>query len=175
VIRQQAALVDLPLVEIELPWPCGDELYGFAVGQALAGLQRREGIDGVAYGDIFLADVRRFRERLLAPIGLTATFPLWGIRTDLLAQRLLRAGVEARIVAVDPTRVDRQLAGATWDAGLVRRLPPEVDPCGERGEFHTLVTAGPMFTAPLVVYPDEISDHDGIVWADLSLRRPIDG
>ncbi|KAB2855048.1 MAG: hypothetical protein F9K43_28830, partial [Bauldia sp.] len=91
VIRQQAALVDLPLLEIELPWPCGDELYSFAVGAALADLKRREGIEAVAFGDLFLADLRRFRERLLEPIGLAAVFPLWGMRTDLLAQRLLRA------------------------------------------------------------------------------------
>ncbi len=174
VIRQQAALVDLPLLEIELPWPCSDQLYSFAVGAALADLKQREGIEAVAFGDLFLVDVRRFRERLLEPIGLAAAFPLWGMRTDLLAQRLLRAGVEATIVVVDPTRLDRRLAGADWNAALVRRLPPEVDPCGERGEFHTLVTGGPMFAAPLVVHPGEVVEIDGLCYADLTLTPAFD-
>jgi len=174
VIRQQAALVDLPLLEIELPWPCGDELYSFAVGAALADLKRREGIEAVAFGDLFLADLRRFRERLLEPIGLAAAFPLWGMRTDLLAQRLLRAGVEARIVCLDPARVDRRWAGASWDAAFVRRLPPEVDPCGEKGEFHTLVTGGPMFAAPLVVYQREVFEIEGSCCADFTLTPTLD-
>jgi len=173
VVRLQAAMVDLPLLEIELPWPCSDDLYRFAVGQALLGLREREGITGVAFGDLYLADVRRFREAMLEPLGLEALFPLWGIRTDLLAQRMLRAEVEALVVCVDPQQLDRRAAGARWDARFVRQLPPEVDPCGERGEFHTVITNGPMFASPLEVFPAGITERDGLVWADVRATREI--
>jgi uncharacterized protein (TIGR00290 family) len=174
VVRQQAALVDLPLVEIELPWPCSDDFYQFAVSAAIADLAKKEGITGVAYGDLFLSDVRRFREELMGRIGLAAVFPLWGIRTDLLAQRMIRAGVEAYVVCVDPRRLERSLAGARWDAGFIRRLPPEVDPCGERGEFHTIITNGPMFAAPLDPVIGAVAEVDGFVFADLDLAPALD-
>ena len=174
VVRLQAALVDLPLLEIELPWPCSDELYRFAVGGALARLREREGVTAVAFGDLYLADVRRFREAMLEPLGLEAVFPLWGMRSDLLAQRMLRAEVEALITCVDPSRVRRTAAGTRWDARFVRELPPGVDPCGERGEFHTVITAGPMFANPLTVYPGAIIERDGFVYADVTLTKEVD-
>ena len=174
VVRQQAALIGLPLLEIDIPWPCSDEMYRFAVGGALADLKQREGITAVAYGDLFLADIRRFREEMLAPLGLTASFPLWGMRTDLLATRMLASGVEARIGCLDPSRLDRRFAGVRWDEAFVRALPPEVDPCGENGEFHTVVTNGPMFLAPLEVWPAGTVERDGFVFADLTLNRPVD-
>ncbi|MBM4185694.1 MAG: ATP-binding protein [Gemmatimonadetes bacterium] len=172
VVRRQAAQVDLPLIEVDLPWPCSNEMYQFAVGATLLDLKRREGITGVASGDLFLADVRDFRRRLAARHGLSAEFPLWGIRSDLLARRMLRAGVEAWITSVDAARTDRTLVGARWSEELLRALPSEVDPCGERGEFHTLITGGPMFAAPIRV--DRIADLevDGMPAADFDVAIP---
>lgn len=175
VVRRQAALVDLPLVEIELPWPCTDAMYEFALSAAIEDLKYREGVTEVAYGDLFLPDVRKFREDLLGRIGITPSFPLWGMRSDLLAQRMLRGGVEARITCVDPKRMDPESAGAAWDAHLVRHLPPEIDPCGENGEFHTVITNGPMFASPLSLHVAGIFEMDGFVHADLSDQRPVDG
>lgn len=175
VLRRQAAHAGVTLVEVELPWPCSNELYEFAFTGALRDLQARLGITAVAFGDLYLRDVRSYREGILRRIGFKAEFPLWGMRTDLLAKKMLEAGVEAHVACLDPTRVDRALAGARWDAELVRRLPPEVDPCGERGEFHTVVTAGPMFARPVPVFLGDISERDGLVYADLSLLQGVDG
>ncbi len=172
-VRQQAALVDLPLLEVALPWPCSNEMYEFALSETLADLKQREGITGVAFGDLFLADVRAYRERMLRPLGLSAQFPLWGIRTELLAERMLRAGVEASIAVLDPTKLDRSLAGIRWTKELIRRFPPSVDPCGENGEFHTLITNGPMFGSPMTVYPGEVVERDGLVYADFDLSPPL--
>lgn len=174
VLRQQAAQVDLPLVEVELPWPCSNEMYEFALSASLANLKEREGITAVAFGDLYLADVRAYRERMLKPFGLDALFPLWGIRTDLLAQRMLRAGVEAFVAVLDPSKLDRSYAGAQWTEAMIRSLPATVDPCGENGEFHTIVTDGPMFASPITVYPGEVVERDGFVFADFdTIRAPI--
>jgi uncharacterized protein (TIGR00290 family) len=173
VLRQQAAQVDLPLVEVDLPWPCSNEMYEFALSSTLAGLKEREGIASVAFGDLYLADVRAYRERMLKPLGLDAKFPLWGIRTDLLSQRMLRAGVEAFVAVLDPTKLDRTYAGARWSEGMIRSLPTTVDPCGENGEFHTIITDGPMFASPITVYQGEVVERDGFVFADFDTVREL--
>lgn len=173
VVRQQAALVDLPLIEVALPWPCSNEMYEFALSATLADLKRREGITGVAFGDLFLADVRAYRERMLRPLGLKAEFPLWGIRTELLAERMLRADVEAYIAVLDPSKVDRSLAGVRWSKELIRRFPHSVDPCGENGEFHTVIVNGPMFGSPMTVYPGEVVEREGFVYADFDLTAEL--
>jgi len=169
IAREQAARAGLPLIEVELPWPCSNEMYEFAVSAALRDLARWRGATTVAFGDLFLADVRAYRERLLAPLGLTPEFPLWGMRTDLLAERMLREGVAARVASLDPTRMSRSLAGAGWDERFLQGLPHDVDPCGERGEFHTVVTAGPMFAEPITLYPGRTVERDGFVYADFTL------
>lgn len=174
VLRLQAAQVDLPLVEVDLPWPCTNEMYEFAFGSTVQGLKEREGITGIAFGDLYLADVRAYRQRILQPSGVEALFPLWGIRTDLLAQRMLRAGVEAFIAVLDPTKIDASYAGARWSDGLVRSLPPSVDSCGENGEFHTIITDGPMFAAPITIYPGEVVEREGFVYTDFDVRRGIE-
>ncbi len=166
VLRQQAARVDLPLLEIELPWPCSNELYEFAMGAALARLKEREDISAVAFGDLFLADVRAYRERLLAPHGLEPLFPLWGMRTDLLMRNMIRAGVVAHVASLDPAKVPSRFAGWAIDRAFLDALPPEVDPCGEYGEFHTVVSDGPMFASPVPLIPGEIVERDGFVYAD---------
>ena len=174
VLRQQAAQVGLPLVEVELPWPCSNEMYQFAMGEALKGLKAREGITGVAFGDLFLADVRKYREELLRPAGLDAVFPLWGIRTDLLIRSMLREGVVAHVAALDPAKVPARFAGWAIDRRLLDELPRTVDPCGENGEFHTVVSDGPMFEAPLALEAGEIVEREGIVYSDFTLGSAIE-
>lgn len=169
IVRLQAAQVDLPLIEVDLPWPCSNAMYEFAIGGALEDLKAREGITAVASGDLFLTDVRDYRRRLLARHGLNAEFPLWGIRTDLLARRMLRAGVEAWVSAVDETKLDRSFLGARWSEELLRRLPDSVDPCGEGGEFHTLITAGPMFADGIRVCRGDDLELGGDLVADFDL------
>ncbi|MGE0441208.1 MAG: ATP-binding protein [Gemmatimonadales bacterium] len=174
IVRQQAAVLGLPLIEVELPYPCSNDLYEFAFGSALRNLKNRFGVSGVAFGDLFLRDVRAYRERLLEPLGLEPLFPLWGIRTDLLIRNMIRSGLVAHIVALDPARVPARFAGWAIDRRLVDELPAAVDPCGENGEFHTLVTDGPMFPAPITVYPGEVVEREGMVYADFRLTRNID-
>ncbi len=173
-LRRQAMLAGLPLIEVELPFPCSNGMYEFAMGQTLSDLAAREGITAMAFGDLFLEDVRAYRERLLAPHGLRAEFPLWGTRTDLLARQMLRAGIEARIASLDPARVDPAWAGRPWDEAFLDGVPPAVDPCGERGEFHTFVTAGPMFSGPLEAATGEVVERDGVVFADFTVPSLVD-
>ena len=127
-----------------------------------------DGFTHVAFGDLFLEDVRRYREDRLANTGLTPLFPLWKTAsTAELAREMIDGGLEARLTCVDPRVLDRSFAGRRFDAALLRDLPAEVDPCGERGEFHSFAYAGPMFSAPIVVKPAEVVDRDGFVFCDL--------
>ncbi len=173
VLRYQAAMVGLPLFEVELPHPCSNELYEFAFGEALRNVREQTGISGVAFGDIFLADVRAYRERLLEPLDLIPEFPLWGMRTDLMIRNMLRAGVVAHVACLDPAKVPARFAGWAIDREFLDALPPEVDPCGENGEFHTVVSDGPMFSAPLRLIPGEVVEREGIVYADFTLTAPV--
>src|SRR5204863_6913571 len=144
ILREQAEVAGLPLITIPLPYPCSNEIYerqmGAVVRQAAA-----DGFTHVAFGDLFLEDVRRYREDRLAGTGLTPLFPLWDIPTPVLARDMIAGGIRARISTLDPRVMPRDLIGAEFDDTLLARLPPSVDPCAERGEFHTCVTAGPMF------------------------------
>jgi uncharacterized protein (TIGR00290 family) len=162
----QARAAGLPLHEVALPWPCSDEAYEQAMGAEVA-RARADGIEGVAFGDLYLADIRAYRERMLAGTGLAPHFPLWGRPTRALAEEMLEAGVRAHLTAVDPRQVPAALAGRLWDRALLDELPPGADPCGENGEFHTFVSAGPMYSAPLSVRTGEIVERDGFVYADL--------
>lgn len=167
-LRAQAHAADVPLVEVPLSWPSTNDEYEGRVGAALAALRAERGVTHVAFGDLFLEDVRSYRERMLAGSGLTPLFPLWLEPTRPLVDAMLAAGLEARIVCLDPARVGRELAGRQIDAALLAGLPASVDPCGERGEFHTFVTAGPMLREPVAVAPGEIVDREGFVYADLT-------
>jgi uncharacterized protein (TIGR00290 family) len=166
-VRAQARAAGIGLVEVPLSWPSTNAEYEQRVGAALAELRSRLGVTHVAFGDLFLEDVRAYRERMLAGTGLTPLFPLWLEPTGRLMETMLREGVEARIVCLDPQRVGRELAGRALDAGLLAGLPATVDPCGERGEFHTFVTAGPMLRQPVAVAAGEIVEREGFVYADL--------
>ena len=123
-------------------------------------------VDAIAFGDLFLQDIRAYREKQLAPTRLKPLFPLWNLPTDALARDMISAGLRARLTCIDTKQLPANFAGREFDADLLRDLPAEADPCGERGEFHTCVYAGPMFTAPIPLNPGEIVHRDGFVYAD---------
>jgi uncharacterized protein (TIGR00290 family) len=166
-VRAQARAAGIELVEVPLSWPSTNAEYEQRVGAALAELRRGPGVTHVGFGDLFLEDVRAYRERMLEGTGLIPLFPLWLEPTGRLMETMLSAGVEARIVCLDPRRVGRELAGRALDSALLGALPVTVDPCGERGEFHTFVTAGPMLSEPVRVALGEIVERQGFVYADL--------
>ena len=168
VLEAQAAAAGLPLWDVPLPWPCSNEVYEERMAEAC---QRAvaEGIDAVAFGDLFLADVRAYRERQLTPTGLKPLFPLWGLPTDALAREMIAGGLKARITCVDSKQLPAEFAGREFDAAFLRDLPREADPCGERGEFHTCVYAGPMFNRLIEIESGEAVHRDGFVFADFRL------
>jgi uncharacterized protein (TIGR00290 family) len=164
VLEAQAAAAGLPLRTIPLPDPCTNEDYERQLRIAVDAVVL-DGFTHVAFGDLFLEDVRQYREDRLRGTGLTALFPLWGLPTDALAREMVEAGLRATITCVDTQALPREFAGRDF-ASALRDLPPGVDPCGERGEFHTCVTAGPMFSRPLDVRPGDIVDRDRFVFCD---------
>jgi len=166
----QAAAAGLPLVKISLPHPCSNEVYEAAMRGAI-NQARDAGITHMAFGDLFLEDVRRYRERMLAGTGIEPLFPLWGQPTGHLADRMVAAGLRAYLTCVDPAQLPQAFAGRTFDERLLRDLPKSVDPCGERGEFHTFAYAGPMFDRSIPILPGEVITRDGFVFADLQLAQ----
>lgn len=166
ILHRQAAEIGLPLLEIPLPYPCSNEIYAERMSAANAELRAR-GIRHIVFGDLFLEDIRAYREDQLRAAGMEAIFPLWRRPTPALAGEMLDAGLEARIICLDPARLDRRFAGRAWDRGLIGELPASVDPCGENGEFHTAVVAGPVFARPIAVAPGEVVERDGFLFADL--------
>ncbi|MFZ0394878.1 MAG: ATP-binding protein [Terracidiphilus sp.] len=165
VLEAQAAAAQLPLWIIPLPWPCSNEIYEQRMAEA-CDRAIRERIHAIAFGDLFLRDVREYREKQLAPTGLEPLFPLWEIPTGQLARDMIAAGLRAKLVCVDPSQLDSAFAGRDFDATFLRDLPAHIDPCGERGEFHSCAYAGPMFFAPIALEPGEIVTRDGFVFAD---------
>lgn len=165
-LRAQAAALGLPLTEVPLPWPCSNAEYEARMAAATRAIRER-GIRHMVFGDLFLADIRRYREERLAALGITALFPLWGRDTRVLAGEMLAAGLTAHLVTVDPARLPAAFAGRRFDADLLADLPPGTDPCGENGEFHTAVSFAPGFAAPIPVTVGETVTRDGFVYADL--------
>lgn len=166
-VEAQAGAVGLPLIDVSLPWPCSNAAYEEAMGRALAETRTRLEITHVAFGDLFLEDVRRYREDRMRGTGLTPLFPLWGMPTAVLARTMVGSGLKAHITCVDPNKLPTSYVGRLFDDNLVDELPDEVDPCGERGEFHTFACAGPMFAHPIPVSLGEVVARDGFVFADL--------
>jgi len=161
-LRAQAAATGLPLHEIVLQPTCTNEEYGAAVSRALTELAAHfPDARSVAFGDLFLEDVRRYREERMQPIGYECVFPLWGLDTAALARDFVNRGFEARLVCVDTTQLDRSFSGRAYDHALLDALPASVDPCGERGEFHTFVSSGPVFAAPVPYAVGETVLRDG--------------
>ena len=168
VLEAQAAAAGLPLWKVPIPSPCANAEYEAAMAAAIR-RARAEGVEVMVFGDLFLEDIRRYREEKLAGTGIRPVFPVWGIPTDRLARDMIAGGLRARLSCVDPKQLDRRFAGREFDAALLADLPASVDPCGERGEFHTCVTAGPMFAKPVEVRPGEVVERDGFVFADVVL------
>lgn len=169
VLRAQARAAGLPLITVSLPSPCSNEIYearmSSVVQKAVA-----DGFTHVAFGDLFLEDIRRYREDRLAGTGLTPIFPLWGRPTSELSKDMIDGGLEAHLTCIDPRVMPRELAGRRYDVTLLDDLPSGVDPCGERGEFHSCAVGGPMFSEPLRVETGVTVERDGFVFTDLMLR-----
>lgn len=165
-VAAQAAALGLPLHTVALPWPCPNDVYRDRVRSALVDA----GVDTVVFGDLFLADIRSYREELLAGSGVTPVFPLWGRDTADLAAEMVDAGLRAVVTAVDLAQAPARLAGRRFDRELLGDLPAAIDPCGERGEFHTFVVDGPGFAAPVDVAVDRVDLGGGFATARLSRR-----
>ncbi|CAN5520491.1 ATPase [soil metagenome] len=162
----QAEATGLPVWKVDLPFPCTNAVYearmAVALDRAVA-----EGIRGIAFGDLFLEEIRAYRLRQLEGTGLEAIFPVWGIPTDELAETMVSGGLRAYLTCVDPRVLDRSFAGRRFDAELLKELPAGVDRCGERGEFHTFACEGPIFSGSIAVEPAEVIERDGFVYAEL--------
>jgi uncharacterized protein (TIGR00290 family) len=167
-LRAQAKALGLGLIEVRIPHPCPEPEYATAMREALT-KAGQDVVTAIAFGDLFLEDVRCYREDRMRGTGLRPLFPLWGLPTPALARDMMAAGLRARIVCVDPSCLDAEFAGRAWNASFLADLPSEVDPCGERGEFHTFAYDGPMFDHPIPVRAGEVVRRDGFVFADVEL------
>jgi uncharacterized protein (TIGR00290 family) len=165
-LERQAAAAGLPLVTVPLPWPCANGEYERRMEDACARMLAA-GAEAVAFGDLFLEDVRDYRVKQLARAGLEPLFPLWGMRTAELARAMIAAGQKARVTCVDPRKLDRGFAGRDYDEGFLAALPGGVDPCGENGEFHTFVYESPTFVRPVAIRDGDVVERDGFVFADV--------
>jgi len=165
-LEAQAAAAGLPLWKVPLPWPCPNEAYEARMAEACARAVA-EGVEVMAFGDLFLEDVRDYRIQKLAGTGLAPRFPIWNPDTATLARDMVAAGLRATLACVDPRALEARFAGREFDAALLAELPPTVDPCGERGEFHTFAWDGPMFTHPVPIRRGEVVEREGFVFADL--------
>jgi uncharacterized protein (TIGR00290 family) len=168
VVEAQARAAGLPLIVVPIPHPCPNEIYEARMKVAVADAVA-DGFTHVAFGDLFLEDVRRYRVERLAGTGLEPLFPVWGIPTDGLAREMISSGLRARVACVDTRILDSSFVGREFDGSLLDDLPSRVDPCGENGEFHTCVYAGPMFQNPLALEPGEVVTREPFVWRDLQL------
>jgi uncharacterized protein (TIGR00290 family) len=165
-VEMQAERTGIPLWAVELPWPCSNAQYE----ERMATVWERaaaEEITAVAFGDLFLEDIRDYRMRQLTGTGLEPLFPAWQLPTAKLARDMIAAGVKAKLTCVDPGQVERSFAGRDYDVTLLDSLPESVDPCGENGEFHTFVYDAPVFSRPIAVSMGEIVERDGFVFADV--------
>ena len=166
-LELQAASLGLPLWTIPLPWPCSNDQYE-AKMTSFCALAVDKSIQAMAFGDLFLADIRAYREKQLAGTGLEPLFPVWQIPTADLARTMIASGLRAKITCVDPKVLPREFAGRDFDSQFLADLPSSIDPCGENGEFHSFVYDGPGFGQPISVTVGEIVERDGFVFADLA-------
>jgi uncharacterized protein (TIGR00290 family) len=167
-LEAQAEAAGIRLWPVPLPWPCTNQDYEVRMAEACR-LAVAEGFDTIAFGDLYLRDVREYRERQLAGSGLTPLFPLWSLSTAALAREMIAAGLRARLACIDTKVLAAGFAGRDFDGALLNELPPAVDPCGENGEFHTFAYDGPMFRAPIPIERGETRDVGGFLYADLLL------
>lgn len=165
-VNEQAQAVGLPLWSVELPWPCSNLEYESRLSEVIA-RARDERFDAIAFGDLFLEDIRAYRIKQMERSGLEPLFPLWGLATDQLSREMIVSGIKAKITCVDKSKLDCSFAGRDWDADLLHALPLGVDPCGENGEFHTFVFEFPTFAYSLPVRTGELVERDGFGFIDL--------
>ena len=166
-LELQAESVGLPLWTVPLPWPCSNQQYEEKMRELCARATREE-VEAIAFGDLFLADIRAYREKQLESTGLQPIFPVWLLPTRRLALDMIEAGLRAKVTCVDPKVLASEFAGRDFDASFLADLPEGVDPCGENGEFHSFVYDGPMFRHPISVQVGEVVERDGFVFADLN-------
>lgn len=165
-VEAQARAARLPLITVPLPWPCSNEEYERIMAKVCAKAVA-DGVSAIAFGDLFLADIRAYRERQLQGTGLEPVFPLWQLPTDRLAREMIAGGLRAKLVCVDPKKLSSEFAGRDFDEQLLADLPPNVDPCGENGEFHSFVYGGPMFGPEIPVVTGERVERDGFCFCDV--------
>jgi uncharacterized protein (TIGR00290 family) len=166
-LEAQAERAGLPLWAVDLPWPCSNEEYESRM-RKVCERAKAEGVTAVAFGDLFLEDVRAYRVKQLADTGLEPLFPAWGLPTADLAREMIAAGVKAKITCVDPSKISSTFAGRDFDAAFLDSLPPGIDPCGENGEFHSFVYEAPVFSKPIRVRKGVVVQRDGFVFADVA-------
>jgi uncharacterized protein (TIGR00290 family) len=171
VLDRQIEELGLPVIKVPLPSPCPNDVYEARMAEATARI-KSQGVRHVIFGDLFLEDIRAYRDQKLSAAGMEAIYPLWQRDTRILADEMIASGLVAHIVCLDPRRIDRTFAGRCFDRDLLRELPPDVDPCGENGEFHTVVSAGPMFKAAIPVTVGETVERDGFVFTDVVTAGP---
>ena len=168
ILEAQAASAGLKLWQIPLPWPCSNEIYERRMSEACSRAVS-EGVSAIAFGDLFLSDVRTYREAQLKSTGLEPLFPLWGMPTADLAEEMIAGGLHAKIACVDSRQLDPAFAGRDFDRGFLRELPAGVDPCGENGEFHTCTWDGPIFSKPIPLEVGPSVDREGFIYSDLQI------
>jgi uncharacterized protein (TIGR00290 family) len=165
-VEMQAEAAGVPLIAAPIPWPCSNVDYELAM-KRVCDKALSEGISAIAFGDLFLADVRAYRERQLKDTGLQPLFPLWGLPTKALAQEMISTGLRAKLVCVDPRQISANFIGRDFDHKFLSEIPAGVDPCGENGEFHSFVHAGPMFSRDLAIVTGEKVERDGFWFCDV--------
>ena len=165
-LRLQLEAAGLPAIVVHIPFPCANEIYEKKMATAMANA-KSAGVTHIIFGDLFLEDVRAYRERQLAGTGLTPVFPLWGRSTAALARDMIDAGIEAHLSTVDLQKLPASFAGRRFDDALLAALPADTDPCGENGEFHSFVSAGPMLSGKIAVKVGDTVERDGFAYADL--------
>lgn len=163
----QLDAASLASLTVPIPYPCTNEIYEERMSDALD-TARRAGVTQIVFGDLFLEEIRAYREQKLAGTGITPLFPLWGVPTSRLAREIIASGIEAYLVCIDRTKLPDEFCGRRYDAALLAALPGDVDPCGENGEFHTCVVGGPMLSRRIAVVVGERVSRDGFTFCDLA-------
>ncbi len=166
-LMKQAQSASLPMDVIHIPYPCTNQDYEDRMGAFIEKAKAKK-IECIAFGDLFLEDVRKYREEKLAGTGITPIFPLWGMPTQTLSKEMIDSGLKAVITSIDPKLIPEEFIGRTYDESFLQQIPDTVDPCGENGEFHTFAFAGPMFKEPITISVGEIVHRDGFVFADIT-------
>lgn len=170
-LRRQAESAGLPLLLVKLPFPCSNEVYEERM-RALIAAAHADGIEAISFGDLYLTDVRQYRERMMEGTGIAPLFPLWGRPTAELAREMIAGGLRARITCIDPRCLPASLAGREYNSDFLEALPRGVDPCGENGEFHSFAFDGPMFSRPVGFTVGETVERDGFIFTDLAPVNP---